>query len=138
MRTYVLLLIGIAPLCWPLLAGEAQARIYCPLPEHGTWINPTAMAKELTRLEIETKCVNDEVFARVRAFTKCTPRDCKWGWTKAELRDGGGLRVILTGFFGAKRIDVRGFGSRLDAFVTDIKHDPRFPDEVKSYSLTRE
>ncbi|WP_417668458.1 serine/threonine protein kinase [Roseibium sp.] len=120
-----------------LSPGLAEARIYCPLPEHGTWVNPDAAPKELSRLEIETKCENNTVFARIRAFTKCTPRDCKWGWTKAEMRDGGGLNVVLVGFLGAKVIDVRSFGDRLDAFVTDVKHDPRFPDQVKSYSLRR-
>ncbi|WP_417688444.1 serine/threonine protein kinase [Roseibium sp.] len=135
MRPFIFLCFVIA-LLMPI-GEEAEARIYCPLPEHGIWVNGQAKPKELSRLEIETKCVNDQVHARIRAFTKCSPRDCKWGWTKAELRDGGGLNVLLVGFLGVKNIDVRGFGDRLDAFVTDIKHDPQFPDTIQSYTLTR-
>lgn len=118
-------------------APPADARIYCPLPEHGIWVNPHAKPKELSRLEIETRCVDETVYARMRAFTKCAPRDCKWGWTNAELREGGGLRVMLVGFLGSKVIDVRGFGSSLDAFVTDYTHGQSQVDQVKSYSLQR-
>ncbi len=120
-----------------LFAPSAEARIYCPLPEDGIWINPDAAAKELTRLEIETKCIDNRVQARIRAFTKCSPRDCKWGWTPAEVREGGGLRVMLIGFLGSKIIDVRAFSDRLDAFVTDVKHDPSLPGAVKSYTLRK-
>ncbi|MBD8878543.1 serine/threonine protein kinase [Labrenzia polysiphoniae] len=101
------------------------------------WVNPDAAAKELIRLEVETKCQDDQVFARIRAFTKCTPRDCKWGWTKAELRDGGGLRVLLIGFLSSKIIDVRKIGENLDAFVTNITNDGSQPERLKSYSLKR-
>ncbi|WP_209003958.1 hypothetical protein [Labrenzia sp. CE80] len=118
-----------------LFDAPVEARIYCPLPEHGIWVNPDAAPKELIRLEIETKCQDDQVFARIRAFTKCTPRDCKWGWTKAELRDGGGLRVLLIGFLSSKIIDVRKIGENLDAFVTNITNDGSQPERLKSYSL---
>ncbi|MEJ8475180.1 serine/threonine protein kinase [Roseibium algae] len=120
-----------------ILEDTVEARIYCPLPEHGIWVNDSAAAKELSRLEIETKCVDDRLHARIRAFTKCYPRDCKWGWTKAKQRDGGGLTVMLIGFLGSKRVDVRGFDDRLDAYMTDISHDPAHPDKVKSYTLKR-
>jgi len=120
-----------------LFGASAEARIYCPLPEHGIWVNPDAAPKELIRLEVETKCQDDQVFARIRAFTKCTPRDCKWGWTKAELRDDGGLRVLLIGFLSSKIIDVRKIGENLDAFVTNITNDGSQPERLKSYSLKR-
>lgn len=121
-----------------LFFGEpAEARIYCPLPEDGIWINPDAKPKQLARLEIETKCANDQVDARIRAFTKCIPRDCKWGWTKAELRDGGGLRVLLIGFLSSKIIDVRGFGDSLNAYVTNVTNDGSLPDTTEAYTLKR-
>lgn len=119
------------------LPAQDTPRIYCPLPEDGIWVNPEAEPKELTRLEIETRCENNQVHARIRAYTSCIPRDCKWGWTKAELREGGGLRVLLVGFLSAKLVEVRAFGEMLDAYVTNIAHDPKIPDQTKSYNLRR-
>lgn len=129
---------AIAAVLFLLLLGWAvpsEARVYCPLPEDGVWINPKAVAKELVRLEIETKCVDDQVFARMRAFTKCIPRNCKWGWTKAELREGGGLQVHLIGFLSSKFISVRRFGDVLDTQVIDISHDEAIPRKEYVYNL---
>ncbi|WP_209015356.1 hypothetical protein [Roseibium limicola] len=143
MRNFCLLVLS-ALLTMSVLPGltpssaVAQGRIYCPLPEDGTWVNKTAAPKQLTRLEVETRCENDKVLARIRAFTSCVPRDCKWGWTKAEIREGGGFRVLLIGFLSAKLIDIRAMGDSLDAYVTEISHDPALPDDVKSYTLQRQ
>ncbi len=119
------------------VSSETEARVYCPLPEDGIWVNPKAKAKELSRLEIETKCIDDQVLARMRAFTKCAPRDCKWGWTKAELREGGGLSVLLVGFLSSKYIQVRRFGDYLDTLVIDAAHDEAIPRKKSTYNLIR-
>ncbi|MBD8891797.1 serine/threonine protein kinase [Labrenzia suaedae] len=108
------------------------------MPEHGTWINDKAAPKELTRLEIQTECVNNAVQVRVRAYTKCIPRDCKWGWTDGQAWPGGGIRVVLVGFFGSKQFDLRAVGDRMDAYVTNALHDPTQQETVKSYVLRRE
>lgn len=119
------------------LAGPAEARIYCPLPEHGVWVNPDAKAKEITRIEIETKCENDQVYARIRAFTQCSPRDCKWGWTEAEVQESGGLRVLLVGFLSSKLIEVRRFGDMLDTHVFSVTHDGKNTAQEDTYNLIR-
>ncbi|EFO32826.1 putative serine/threonine kinase protein [Roseibium sp. TrichSKD4] len=117
--------------------AKAEGRIYCPLPEDGIWINENAKAKQISRIEIETKCVDDTVQARMRAFTKCIPRDCKWGWNKAELRDYGGLRSDLMGFLTAKVLFVRNFQGYLDVRLIEVPHDPNLPQSEESYTLTR-
>ncbi|MBO6756510.1 MAG: serine/threonine protein kinase [Roseibium sp.] len=117
--------------------APAEARIYCPLPEDGIWINPDATAKEITRIEIETTCIDEQVQARMRAFTKCIPRDCKWGWTPAELRDGGGFRVLLVGFLSSKELRVRAFRDVLDVQMLETPHDPARPDKREVYNLQR-
>lgn len=117
--------------------SQEQTRVYCPLPEHGTWVNEKAAPKEITRLEIQTKCVDNTVQVRVRAFTKCIPRDCKWGWTDGVAWPGGGVRVVLVGFFGSKQFDLRAVGDRMDAYVTNALHDPTRQETVKSYILRR-
>lgn len=117
------------------LAGPAGAQIYCPLPEDGVWVNPNAKPKEITRIEIESSCHDGRVDSRIRAFTSCIPRDCKWGWTRAEARDGGGLQVALLGFLSGKVIRVRRFGDILDAQVVDIPYDRSLPREEQTYNL---
>ncbi|MTI44591.1 hypothetical protein JM93_02457 [Roseibium hamelinense] len=133
MRGYVFALFAVV--VWS--AMPAEARVYCPLPEDGVWVNPDAEAKEITRIEVETTCIDDTVQARIRAFTSCIPRDCKWGWTKAEMREGGGFRVELIGFLGAKVISVRSFGDILDTHVIDIAHDPEIPMRETTFNLRR-
>lgn len=138
MRWFAALMFGLFLLLVPGHGpSQAQNRVYCPLPEDGAWVNPEAKPKELIRLEVESKCANNTVTIRARAFTKCVPRDCKWGWTKAEYRDGGGVRVLLSGFFGSKLIDMRRFGDRLDVFLTDIAHDRAIQDKVSGYVMQR-
>ncbi len=67
------------------LISAAQAQSYCEvrkaeMMELGIWENPQAQLKDLSRLEIEGDCVEGRLFVRARAFTSCSPRDCKWGW----------------------------------------------------------
>ncbi len=116
--------------------AEAQ-RIYCPIPEHGAWVNPEAKPKEISRVEVESKCRDEQVFVRVRAFTSCVPRDCKWGWTKAEMRSDGVIKVLLIGFYSSKQISLKAFGDILDVRVINITNDLSRPNETKVYNLQR-
>ncbi|MTI00260.1 serine/threonine protein kinase [Roseibium sp. RKSG952] len=120
-----------------LSAGPANADAACPLPEDGVWVNPYAKRKEITRIEIESTCQDGTVRARVRAFTSCSPRDCKWGWTDADLRERGGLRVDLVGFLGTKAMTLTRFGNLLDAHVIDKPHDPDIAAQETTYNLIK-
>ena len=119
------------------LSGPSDAQTYCPLPEDGIWVNPNARAKEITRIEIESSCHDGRVDSRIRAFTSCIPRDCKWGWTAAEPREGGGLQVALLGFLSSKLIQVRRYGDVLDAHVLSIPYDRSLPRDNRTYNLRR-
>lgn len=116
--------------------SQAQ-RIYCPLPEDGVWVNPDAKPKEISRIEVESKCENEQVFVRVRAFTSCIPRDCKWGWTKGELRSDGAIDVLLVGFLSSKQITLKAFGNLLDTHVINVVNDLSEPRTEKTYNLNR-
>lgn len=130
-----LLLAAISP------AGVALAQpktpIYCPLPEDGIWVDKKAKMQELTRLEVESRCIDGRVEIRARAFMRCDPRDCKWGWTQAELREGSGVRVRLSGFFGARIIEMRAFGDKIETYVTAMPYDAMKQEVVTSHILTR-
>lgn len=132
----LLLLAVISFLLLSAVPSQAQ-RIYCPLPEDGTWVYPDAKPKEISRIEVESKCENEQVFVRVRAFTSCIPRDCKWGWTKAELRSDGAIDVLLIGFLSSKQITLKAFGDLLDAHVTHVVNDLSEPRTEKTYNLNR-
>lgn len=121
-----------------LLVSPSKAqRIYCPLPEDGVWVNPDAKPKEISRIEVESKCENEQVFVRVRAFTSCIPRDCKWGWTKGELRSDGAIDVLLIGFLSSKQITLKAFGDLLDTHVINVVNDLSEPRTEQTYNLNR-
>lgn len=127
-------------LCGSFLLPPSQVqaqRIYCPLPEDGTWINSEAKPKQISRVEVQSRCENEQVFVRARAFTSCIPRDCKWGWTQGELRSDGAIMVLLTGFFSSKQLTMKAFGDVLDVKVTDITNDASQPVEDEVYNLQR-
>ncbi|GAB4517026.1 MAG: hypothetical protein Tsb0019_16640 [Roseibium sp.] len=120
-----------------LTAPSLAQRVYCPLPEDGIWVNPDAAPKEISRVEVESRCVDDQVHVRVRAFTACIPRDCKWGWTKAERRSDGAIQVLLIGFLSSKQITLRAFGDLLDTHVVNVVNDLSEPRTEKTYNLQR-
>jgi hypothetical protein len=130
---------GLAVLSLPAQAqtGSGTERIYCPIPEDGVWVNPDAAPKEISRVEVESRCENEQVFVRARAFTSCIPRDCKWGWTKGELRSDGAVRVLLIGFLSSKDMTLKAFGDLLDVRVVNILNDLSEPNETKVYNLRR-
>lgn len=123
----------------PVVPAAAQEqRSYCPIPEHGTWVTRGAKPRELTQIEVTSRCENDRVFIRARAFTSCIPRDCKWGWTEAFYRADGSLRVELKGFYGVRVIDMRMFGDqRMEATVIADPHDPHLVETITTHMLTR-
>ena len=133
MRTTLFLLLS----CLLFIPAQAQDRIYCPIPEDGIWVNKSAKAKEITRIEIESKCVDNDVQMRLRAFTKCSPRDCKWGWQKAEFREYGGIRSYLIGFLSTKAVFARAMNGLLDVRLIEIPHDHNEDQKQESYTLTR-
>jgi len=118
-------------------APSLAQRIYCPIPEDGTWVNPDAAPKEISRIEVESHCENEQVLVRVRAFTSCIPRDCKWGWTKAEMRSDGAIQVLLIGFLSSKQLTLQAFGDLLDTRVINIVNDLSEPRTDKTYNLRR-
>ncbi len=121
-----------------MLGAPSHAdRIYCPIPQDGIWVNPEAAPKEISRVEVESKCENEQVHVRVRAFTSCIPRDCKWGWTEAELRSDGAVVVLLIGFLSSKKITLQAFGDLLDTHVISVVNDLSEPRTEKTYNLKR-
>jgi len=117
---------------------QAQAQDTCRIPEAGVWINDMAEFKQIRRIEIESFCEGERTAVRMRAFTRCSPRDCKWGWQPAYRTAGGRLIARFPGFFGAREIQVIFMGRRIEALVTIDPHDPTEPDAYHAAILARE
>lgn len=124
----------------PVTSAAAQEKASpCPIPEEGTWVTENAKRKQLTEIEVKSRCEGQRLTIRVRAYTSCTPRDCKWGWTEAFYRADGSLRVELKGFYGLRVIDMRIFGDqRMEATVVADPHDPEVVETVTTHMLTRQ
>ena len=74
---------------------------------------------------------------RVRAFTSCVPRDCKWGWTQGELDSTGRIKVLLIGFLSSKQLSLKAFSDLLDVQVISIVNDLSEPHVETVYNLER-
>lgn len=119
-------------------AAAQETASPCPVPEEGIWVTQNAKRKQLTQLEVKSRCDGQELTIRARAYTSCIPRDCKWGWTEAFYRADGSLRVELKGFYGMRIIDMRIFGDqRMEATVVADPHDPEVVETITTHMLTR-
>ncbi len=126
-----------------LAAAETEPRYgdrdqNCMIAEAGEWFNGAAKTNQLRRLEIESECQAGRIVIRIRAFTKCAPRDCKWGWTRARRNGLGQLEVTFSGFFGARSMLLSQMGDRMEAAIALEYHDPLQLDRFETVILTRE
>ena len=120
-----------------LTVDPARAEDACEVPEVGSWWNEHARNKQVRRVEVESVCENERPVIRMRVFTRCAPRDCKWGWQPAYRTRSGRLAARFPGFFGARSIEVIFMGKRIEVLVTINPHDPRQTDDFHSAILTR-
>ncbi|WP_109316322.1 hypothetical protein [Pseudovibrio ascidiaceicola] len=125
------------------LVSAAQAQTACEvrkseMAELGDWENPKVRLKELSRIEVEGQCLDGQLAVRARAFTSCSPRDCKWGWAPGQLSFSGVLTFRFGGFFKAQHIELRPMGERIQAYVRTENHDPTIPNKTRSYILVRQ
>ncbi|AEV35132.1 hypothetical protein PSE_0620 [Pseudovibrio sp. FO-BEG1] len=123
--------------------SEGQAQTACEIrksemAELGKWENPKARLKELSQIEVEGECIDNQLVVRARAFTSCSPRDCKWGWAAGQLSFSGVLTFRFGGFFKAQYIELRPMGQRIQAYVRTENHDPTIPNKTRSYILIRQ
>lgn len=122
------------------IAGSLPAKAEdnsCITPESGSWRAKDPELKHLHRIEVESRCHGEAIAYRIRAFTLCYPRDCKWGWTEG-VRIGNSLVVDFMGFFGKRSIRLSAMGERMSAEVHSDPYDPEAADEVYSIILHKE
>ncbi|MEP3278400.1 MAG: hypothetical protein ABJN26_20185 [Stappiaceae bacterium] len=136
---WTLVMAGMMSLLSPgaLNSATAQQEHGCVKPETGVWTNAKASAKQITRIEVSTKCPGGTIYYRVRVFVKCAPRDCKWGWTDGLRYSNGRLIADFPGFFAAKRVEMSVAGDRMHINATNSFHDRTQPDQFHSAILKR-
>lgn len=108
------------------------------VPEAGAWLNPKARMQEIRRIEIESHCRGDQVVMRMRAFTRCSPRDCRWGWVDARRTGQGRIVAVFPGLFGAREIQVIPMEQRIEALVTFRPHDRAKAAEFHAAFMVRD
>ncbi|MBA5776962.1 hypothetical protein H2509_07435 [Stappia sp. F7233] len=122
-----------------IMAGSTDAVAEdraCRVPEAGTWKAHKPAMKSLSRVEIEGECRGEDYFLRVRIFTRCAPRDCKWGWSEG-VRIGSRVVADFTGLFGTRKVTLTAMESRMEAMVSSYPHDPTSPEEHYTVILGR-
>lgn len=141
-----LFLTSISMLLAGLFAGLGGPASACEVPAlAGVWENPHAnVTQDLTRLEIAHVCQSELSGGRavlagttwtVRAFSKCSPRDCKWGRERAEIDGKGRLVVIFPTFSARRTLHISAAGHAVYVDVEVDYHDERTKDRKEKLLL---
>lgn len=118
------------------IAVAAENR--CRIPEAGRWYNPRAAMQQVRIIEIESHCSGGRIVSRMRVFTRCAPRDCKWGWTDAIRLTNGRLLARFPGLFGAREVEIIPMDHRIEALVKIQSHTAGVQDGFHAAILERD
>ena len=129
-----------------LAFGLARPAAACDVPPlAGVWENPHATAtQDVTRLEIAHVCqtrasggmslLHGKTWT-VRAFSKCAPRDCKWGREAGEVDAEGRLVVMFATFSARRTVYIRHAGHAVYVDVEVDYHNGKAKDRKESLVL---
>lgn len=103
----------------------------------GEWRNPNARAGELSKIEVEHRClvVPDAVRGEkgvdiwtVRPFHRCRPADCHWGREDGKANELGAVVAQFETFAASRILELSGSGSiltvRFQYFFRDGTREP--------------
>ena len=117
-------------------AGFARADEPCRAPpEAGEWAHPRPDTNMLSSLEIEHFCTPDQRFGdwKIRAKSRCFPRDCTWGWSPAQRHGRDDLYAGFQGFYSTRFLLMRTYGDRMEVDVKIVYGDEKRPE--KNYTV---
>lgn len=101
----------------------------CEIHElEGSWVNVRAEKKTLHSIDVKTVCEqnSDITKLKIRAFEKCHPRDCSWGWSELVDLGQGELVAVFKTFIAVRRLELSTIGNRLRvSVVTDFINTAR-------------
>ena len=129
-----LALAGSLPAC-----AESAPECTTPLAV-GDWVHPRPKVGVISRLEIRHFCEPHKNYGhwKIRAFSKCSPRDCTWGWSAGQTEGRDQFYVGFQGFFGSRFINAKLVGRRMEVTVKIDHHDDRKADERYVVILERD
>ena len=125
----------------------AAASVECEPPIFaGTWEATVPVVRELVRLEIRYTCragrrVGEsriEYDYTMRAWSKCSPRDCPWGMAEVGRDAHGRLIAEYAQFYSRRIVTVESAGLGLSAKVVIDYYDAERPDEIYEQYLERD
>lgn len=111
------------------------------LPPAGIWANLKAKNHELIRLEITRICRTDQKkkdssLWEIRAYSRCMPRDCKWGREKAKMDAQGRLNVRFQTFSAERIVSLVQKENKIYADIK-IRYRKKRKDDLQSLVFTR-
>lgn len=114
-----------------LHAEDVHAEECTPSEFSGNWQNVRGEKNILSALEVVDTCDADGPFGAVRTRAKelCHPRDCSWGWVRAEI-EGNQLFAEFNTFIAKRRIVAVPQGLKLRVvvetdYITESREDTR-------------
>lgn len=128
------------------MPGAAGAVDCAPPFFAGTWESTAPVVRELVRLEIGYTCrvgrrlgeSRIEYDYTMRAWSKCSPRDCPWGAAEVGRDNEGRLVSEYSQFYSRRIVVVEKAGLGLSARVTVDYYDPERRDETYEHFLERD
>ncbi|MEM8840078.1 MAG: hypothetical protein AAGE89_18510 [Pseudomonadota bacterium] len=111
----------------------------CPaLAQEGHWENVRQETNVLSRIEIVRDCeAGEEGPVRIRAFEKCHPRDCSWGWVTAGVDDRGRLIAKFATFTADRYLIVEPMNLRMRVDLALDFRDDEKKDTFSSFVLVK-
>ncbi|WP_321500116.1 hypothetical protein [Breoghania sp.] len=130
--------IGMLAVSQSLLPVAARAEtIACFIEATGNWVNRKARPGDVSRVEIQSHCEDGQLLHRVRVKTKCSPRDCTWGWTRGRV-EGSRFVAYFSTFSAHRVVEMQVAGDNAIIYVSNDYHNARRQDENASFRLRRE
>ncbi|MEZ5839167.1 MAG: hypothetical protein R3D02_01605 [Hyphomicrobiales bacterium] len=144
MRWLLLLLMLLLPsgLAGPATAADCGTPFYA-----GDWERDGAKLREFNRLQITFKCRTvpltgggemTEIDYHVRAYNRCAPRDCIWGYSPARVDERGRLVANFSTFYSERVVTIEPGGIGLRVVVFTDFGDPAVEDKKEEFFLTRD
>jgi len=113
----------------------------------GEWELKDAKLREFNRVQITFKCrtvqlpdggETTEIEWFMRAYNRCAPRDCLWGYSPARVDESGRLTANFSTFYSERVVTVETAGIGIKATVLIDYGDPALDDRIEEFFLVRD
>lgn len=113
----------------------------------GEWDRPDAKLREFNHVQVSFKCrtvilpdgaERAEIDWFMRAYNRCSPRNCIWGYSPAHVDERGRLVAEFSTFYSQRVVTVEPGGSGIKATVFTDYGDAALEDTREAFFLVRD